>query len=207
MFTISLFLPFYIINLYHHPYIILCSIIYKIYKKINLILFQVVLIQIAYLFLKLHKVAELRHAFGACHGSHPRRSIIRADHVKSALAVWDHKGVAVSIRTEVWNILDFIGLRKGRLLETAQEMFSSFMQTEKPDLIVATSPFVKIGNHTNIQDNFCLHMLKGKAPKYILFNKDGTDYIHYKCKKGHEDDISLENYLLKSKKTIRFSII
>ena len=36
-------------------------------------------------------------------------------------------------------------------------------------------------------------------PQIYLFNKDGTDYIHYKCKNGHEDDISLENYLLKSK--------
>ena len=36
-------------------------------------------------------------------------------------------------------------------------------------------------------------------PKIYLFNKEGIDYIHYKCKNGHEDDISLENYLIKSK--------
>ena len=36
-------------------------------------------------------------------------------------------------------------------------------------------------------------------PQIYLFNKEGIDYIHYKCKNGHEDDISLENYLLKSK--------
>ena len=76
-------------------------------------------------------------------------------------------------------------------------MFSSFMQTEKPDLIVATSPLCEDRKSYQHTGQFLLHMLKGKAPKYILFNKDGTDYIHYKCKKGHEDDISLENYLLK----------
>ena len=36
-------------------------------------------------------------------------------------------------------------------------------------------------------------------PQIYLFNKEGIDYIHYKCKNGHEDDISLEKYLLKSK--------
>ncbi len=36
-------------------------------------------------------------------------------------------------------------------------------------------------------------------PHIYLFNKEGIDYIHYKCKNGHEDDISLENYLIKSK--------
>ncbi len=36
-------------------------------------------------------------------------------------------------------------------------------------------------------------------PQIYLFNKDGIDYIHYKCRNGHENDISLENYLKKSK--------
>ena len=79
-------------------------------------------------------------------------------------------------------------------------MFSSFMQTEKPDLIVATSPLCEDRKSYQHTGQFLHSYVEREGSQIYLFNKDGIDYIHYKCKKGYEDDISLENYLLKSKK-------